>query len=302
MICFLLIKLIKKLFELIKRHPKEVIAGAAIIGTGLTAAGGIKVKKANKINEKASQIQKNAVERHKKEREKTEQRLMVLGKIKGQVIQSFDYFSQVINRIQGKPKFKKIDTGMIKMKKIELEDFKVLSENYRLAVNTAGGLVGGAGLGLALFGANIVVMAPALVLGGALFCVQGINLEKKAVNNLNEAKKLKNSIDETCIYYGKICNSVDKLIDCINIVYRIYIDELNYLNQLTRKVNKYKYFSKRDKILLQNCIRLAKILFVICNLKLVEESKNEEEIGKVYTKEVDETVKKAYECVNKIPK
>lgn len=68
--------------------------------------------------------------------------------------------------------------------------------------------LGGAGVvvlaGLAAFGVGSIITAPAMIGTGAVLCIKGGSLKKKAIENKKQAKELAKSVDEVVTYYAEL--------------------------------------------------------------------------------------------------
>lgn len=204
MIIKLIVKALKSLFSFLKKHPKAVITTAAGIGTATAAAGTYSAHKAKKINKKALQIQQEALDKHEREYQATQLVLDNLGRTEKNVIDTFPRYADTIEKIQNRPKFKDRFFSIIKLPNYEPQDIRKLSADFQMVISGLGGAGVGVLAGLAAFGVGSIITAPAMIGTGAVLCIKGVSLKKKAIENKKQAKELAKSVDEVVTYYAEL--------------------------------------------------------------------------------------------------
>lgn len=129
-----------------------VIAGATGVGSGIH--GGVKMKEANDTMKLAESIQRNAVERFNKKNKSTTELMDSIGTQELNILKSFDEFSDLMEKIQNKPDFKKINRSGVTLPHYTPEDLKDVSVGAGVLLGGIGGAGAGAAGGFAAAGAT----------------------------------------------------------------------------------------------------------------------------------------------------
>ena len=288
---------IKNLF---KNHKKGIAIGFAGAAAGLGSAGIFEGRKAKRINRNAMDIRNEALSLHDTCREQVSHALEELGNAELAVTDSFSIFADAIGRIKGCPSFKTKVFTKIKLPDVEIQEFKVLSNELRMAIDTIGGAAAGAAAGLAALGVTGFIAAPGALGAGIVLCAKGVGLHKKANKNLREAKALQKQVDEIIGYYSDLENGANTLRNSIELVYRQYLTHLNGLIILVDQNQDWKSYSKAEKQTVENTVRLAKMLFEMCKVDLVIEPGKESELEKVNEKEINKVAMLANNLITAI--
>lgn len=145
--------------------PLPIILGiaagvAALGGAGAGISGAVKMKDANdtmKLAKSKMERCQNTVDSHNKA---TTAAMDELGKLELKILNSFKEFSDVIERIQNRPKFKEVDVDGVKLPKYDPEEIKNVSVGAGVLVGGLGGAAAGTAGGFAAAGAtSAAVMA-----------------------------------------------------------------------------------------------------------------------------------------------
>ena len=105
--------------------PAILGAAAAIAGaTGVGSAihGGVKMKKANDTMKKAQTEHQENIARFEQQNKDTTEAMDRLGKQELEILQSFEKFSSIFERIQNKPEFKAYRRGDVEIPSYNPED------------------------------------------------------------------------------------------------------------------------------------------------------------------------------------
>lgn len=129
-----------------------VAAGAGGIGAGVR--GGMKMKDANDTMKSAQQMQEKAVARFKDYNQKTTEAMDQLGERELGILSSFEQFSDLIEKIQGRPEFKKYEKDGIELPKYEAEELKKISVGAGVLLGGVSGAAAGTAGGFAAAGAT----------------------------------------------------------------------------------------------------------------------------------------------------
>lgn len=134
------------------------VAGVAGIGTGIR--GGMKMKEANDTMQSAQTRQSNAIARFEDYNRKTMAVMDGLGEQELNILTSFEQFSDLIEKIQGRPQFKKFSKDGIELPEYEPEKLKNMSAGASVLLGGVTGAAAGTAGGFAAAGATTsVVMA-----------------------------------------------------------------------------------------------------------------------------------------------
>lgn len=128
------------------------VAGAAGVGTGIH--GGVKMKEANDIMKLAQSKQEEAVNRFQKKNDETTILMDGLGKQELEILNSFERFSDIIEKIQGRPEFVAYSKDGIDLPKYEAEELKKVSVGAGVLLGGVGGAAAGTAGGFAAAGAT----------------------------------------------------------------------------------------------------------------------------------------------------
>ena len=128
------------------------VAGVAGIGSGIH--GGVKMKEANDTMKAAQYIQENAVSLFEKKNKETTELMDSIGKKELEILSSFEEFSNIIEKIQGRPEFKSYKKEGIHLPDYEAEELKKVSAGAGVLLGGVGGAAAGTAGGCAAAGAT----------------------------------------------------------------------------------------------------------------------------------------------------
>lgn len=128
------------------------IAGVAGVGSGIH--GGVKMKEANDTMKAAKSKQERAVALFEKRNSETTELMDSIGKQELEVLSSFDDFSDIIEKIQGRPDFKAYKREGINLPDYEAEELKKVSAGAGVLLGGVGGAAAGTAGGFAAAGAT----------------------------------------------------------------------------------------------------------------------------------------------------
>lgn len=151
-----------------------VAAGAAGIGSGVR--GGMKMKDANDTMRSAQEKQRKAVDRFEDYNRKTTAAMDSLGKQELSILTSFDQFSDLIEKIQGRPQFKKFSKDGIDLPEYEAEELKKVSAGAGVLLGGVSGAAVGTAGGFAAAGAttSAVMALGTASTGAAISSLSGV--------------------------------------------------------------------------------------------------------------------------------
>ena len=126
------------------------VAGATGVGKGIS--GGIKMKEANDTMEAAEFLQKRAVKRFETRNKETMELMDSIGQQELEILNSFEKFSGIIEKIQGRPEFKRYNKAKIKLPEYEKEKLIEVSVGAGVLLGGLGGAAAGTAGGFAAAG------------------------------------------------------------------------------------------------------------------------------------------------------
>lgn len=126
------------------------IAGVAGVGSGIH--GGVKMKEANDTMKLAQRIQERAVEKFNQKNTEITELMDNLGKQELEILSSFKQFSDLIEKIQGRPEFKEYNIDGVNLPKYEAEELEKVSAGAAVLLGGIGGAAVGTAGGFAAAG------------------------------------------------------------------------------------------------------------------------------------------------------
>lgn len=289
----MIIRILKKIFSWFKEHKLWSILGALGIGSATAGVGVYESHQAKKTNKKAIAIQQEAINRHEIEYNSTCQVLAELGEMEKLVVDSFPHFADIMAQIQGRPQMKTGFFSTVKLPNYEPNEIKTLSIDMQMAIGAAGGAGIGAMAGVAAFGAGAIIAAPAMISAGIVLCVKGVGLKKKAIENVKQAKKLRENVEEIIKFYGQLRNAASSFRASIGAVYQKYAEYLPNVQITLQTKSNWKEFSKAERKSTENVILLARLLYEMCNTNVVVKSEKEDKLESINAGELEKLEKQA---------
>ena len=128
------------------------VAGAAGVGGGIH--GGVMMKEANDTMKLAQRKQERAITLFNTKNDATTALMDSIGKQELEILSSFDDFSDIIEKIQGRPEFKAYKRDGIDLPEYEAEELKKISAGAGLLLGGVGGAAAGTAGGFAAAGAT----------------------------------------------------------------------------------------------------------------------------------------------------
>lgn len=289
----MIIRILKKIFSWFKEHKLWSVLGALGIGSATAGVGVYESHQAKKTNKKAIAIQQEAINRHEIEYNSTCQVLAELGEMEKLVVDSFPHFADIMAQIQERPQMKTGFFSTVKLPNYEPNEIKTMSIDMQMAIGAAGGAGIGAMAGVAAFGAGAIIAAPAMISAGIVLCVKGVGLKKKAIENVKQAKKLRENVEEIIKFYGQLRNAASSFRASIGAVYQKYAEYLSNVQITLQTKSNWKEFSKAERKSTENVILLARLLYEMCNTNVVVKSEKEDKLESINAGELEKLEKQA---------
>ena len=126
---------------------------AAVGGVGSGISGGIKLKEANDTMQLAKDKQEKALQRFEYANTATTKMMDSVGTQELNILQGFDKFSELIEKIQNRPEFKAFTKEGVEIPKYDAEKLKEVSAGAGLLIGGLGGAAAGTAGGFAAAGA-----------------------------------------------------------------------------------------------------------------------------------------------------
>lgn len=264
-----------------------IAAAAGIAGVGSGISGAVKMKEANDKIKLAKNQYEKSYSRLEYKSKITSETMDELGEIELRILESFKRFSYTIEKIHNRPKFVKYNKSNIKVPQYNKEEL----ENVAIGAGVLLGGLGGAGmgaaggggmaLGSAILGASTLGIS--LLIGGVIFNVVGGKISDNADKACNQMKEADEKIKIACTHLENLYDLAHKYIEAIDNVRKEYNKNFRYIWDVINKNNKtdWSKFTEKEKIATQNTLLIVGLLYDMCKVNLVINSKNNNEIGTI---------------------
>lgn len=324
-----------------------IAAVAGVVGVGNAVQGGVRMKEANDTIERANEKHKKNIARFERQNKTTIEEMDRLGKMELEILNGFQNFSDVFERIQNRPEFKAYNRENVELPTYNGEELKQVSVGAGVllgglggaAVGTAGGFAaagattaavmalgtastgtaiaslsgvaatnatlaalgggaiaaGGGGMALGTTILNAATLGVGMLVGGIIFNMVGNNLSEKADEAYAQMKKAEKEINKICSYLTKLSNAevaFEKSLRNVHRVYSRHFIQLCDLVVVDGKTN-WNEFTRAERMMTENTALLVGILYDMCKVQLVLQSKSENEVNEVNEKEVWEKITNA---------
>ena len=129
-------------------------AAAAAAGVGSAIHGGVKMKRAHDTMKSAEQQHQNNIARFEAQNKQTTEAMDALGKKELEILESFQKFSDIFDRIQNRPEFQEYSKDDVKIHMYDAEKLKEVSVGAGVLLGGLGGAALGTAGGFAAAGAT----------------------------------------------------------------------------------------------------------------------------------------------------
>ncbi len=284
------------IFEKISGKLLKIVVGTAIaVGATAAVVGTHKTIKAKKMNKQAEGIQNEALRQYGEIDKNVNESLENLGNSELSTVKKFPHFCDLIENIQNRPEIAPSVFSPIKVQKTDIKTIKKMSNTIQVAFAGVGGAGAGALVGLAAFGVSAAVFAPVAAGGGIAICIKGCNLEKKAIENKNQARKLQKKVNDICSFYSEVILVSDSFRKTIISVNKIYDRCLSKMETLVLRNPNWKTYSQTEKENIQNVIMITRLLYEMCSTKIV--IKDETTTDAINTEAINDLTTKSYKLI-----
>lgn len=251
------------------------VAGATGVGKGIS--GGIKMKEANDTMEAAEFLQRRAVKRFETRNKETMELMDSIGQQELEILNSFEKFSGIIEKIQGRPEFKRYNKAKIKLPEYEKEKLIEVSVG-------AGVLLGG--LGVVIFGEGV---------GGIILGKMGEKLSEQADEAFSQAMRIEREVKKIVEYLDELSEAAEQFKASLTVVeeqYKKCLDALDNTVNVSGKIH-WSEFTNKEKQVTENAVLLVGLLYKMCQINLVIQNEEEEGINAVNKELIETTINDA---------
>ncbi len=260
------------------------VAGATGVGKGIS--GGIKMKEANDTMEAAEFLQRRAVKRFETRNKETMELMDSIGQQELEILNSFEKFSGIIEKIQGRPEFKRYNKAKIKLPEYEKEKLIEVSVG-------AGVLLGG--LGVVIFGEGV---------GGIILGKMGEKLSEQADEAFSQAMRIEREVKKIVEYLDELSEAAEQFKASLTVVeeqYKKCLDALDNTVNVSGKMH-WSEFTNKEKQVTENAVLLVGLLYKMCQINLVIQNEEEEGINAVNKELIETTINDAETVLEDIRK
>lgn len=240
--------------------PLPFILGAlAVVGGGvgvLSGAFGVsQMKEANDTVKYANSRHEKNVERFEATEKGTQEAMDNLGKLELTILNSFDTFSDTIERIKNRPYFKPYEKNGVTLPTYDPEELHAVS----------------VGAGVVLGGLCSAATGTGLLIGGIIFGLSGSLLADKADDAKKEMVKAEMKIDMICEYLNNLKDSANQFAEALKRVNYKYNECYQIVANAVHTDNRCDWydFTNEERLATQNTILLVGLLYNMCKVKLV---------------------------------
>lgn len=328
------------------------IAGIAGVGSGIS--GAVKMKEANDTMESANRHHKENIARFEKRSDSVNRTMDTLGTFELEILNSFEDFSDIIEKIQNRPRFEDYTKEGVTLPAYNKEELTSVSVGAGVllgslggaALGTAGGIAaagattsavmalgtastgtaivslsgaaatnatlaaigggalaaggGGIALGTTILGAT--TLGVGLLVGGIIFNTTGEKLSDEADEAYRQMKEAEKQINMICDYLSDLEETADRYYDTLDVINDKYQDLLNSLSCVVNEQNKtnWNLFTEQEKTLTQNTVLLVGLLYKMCQVQLVNQADDDDEMNTINRDEIKEAVVTARKVIKEL--
>ena len=135
---------------------------------------------------------------------------------------------------------------------------------------------------------------------GAVLCIKGVSLKKKAIENKKHAKELAKSVDEIVTYYVELREAAKKYNASISAVFIKYEEYLIRIEGIVKEKTDWKKYNREEKTAVKNAAMLTGFLRDMVYTKLIIQQNDNETLETVNNQEVSALKRKADKLLKNI--
>ena len=157
---------------------------------------------------------------------------------------------------------------------------------YKATLAALGGgakAIGGGGIAAGIGTLGAATLGVGLLVGGIIFSVTGESLSEKADEAWSQMKSAEEKINKICKYLLSLRQTANKYRDSLASANNLYLDHLNKMETFVIKKGHtdWEYFTDEEKLITENTVLLVSLLYKMCQVELVLQSKNENDMNTI---------------------
>lgn len=168
--------------------------------------------------------------------------------------------------------------------------------NATLALLGGGTLAaGGGGMAAGAAALSAATLGVGLLVGGIIFSFAGSKMSDKADEAWNQMIKAEKNIKIICNYLIDLRTTSNEYYETLLKVNNIYKNHLNELKRIViiLKHTNWDTFTPEEKLITENTVLLVGLLYKMCKVEIVLQSKNEDELNTINKTDVDNSIYEA---------
>lgn len=179
----------------------------------------------------------------------------------------------------------------------------IAATNATLAALGGGAIAAGGGgmaLGTTVLGA--ATLGVGLLVGGVIFNFTGSKLSDKADEAYSQMKKAEETINKACSYLTDLQSTAVEYRNSLTMVREKYLQIFNYISYSVNEMNRVDWddFTEQEKKATENIVLLVGLLYKMCQVSLVTQAKDENEMNTINVKYVDEAIQNSIQVLEAI--
>lgn len=167
-----------------------------------------------------------------------------------------------------------------------------------------GGAIKAGGLGMVAGKAALATatVGVGLLVGGIIFGITGENLSEKADEAWSQMKSSEEKINKICKYLLTLRQTANKYLDCLSSVNNLYLNHINQMEDfvINQGHTDWNDFTPEEQMITENTVLLVSLLYRMCQVELVLQSKDENEMNAVNSEAVEKSIQDAKTVVKTI--
>lgn len=244
------------------------------------------MKEANDTMEAAEFLQRRAVKRFETRNKETMELMDSIGQQELEILNSFEKFCSIIEKIQGRPEFKRYNKAKIKLPEYEKEKLIEVSVGTSVLLGV---------LGVVIFGEGG---------GGIILGKMGEKLSEQADEAFSQAMRIEREVKRIVAYLDELSEVAEQFKASLTVVeeqYQKCLDALDNTVNVSDKMH-WSEFTNKEKQVTENAVLLVGLLYKMCQINLVIQNEEDEGINAVNRELIETTINDAETVLEDIRK